>query len=472
MHLYRDPGAFNGAGISVLNLLPSNGWPVSAVAGGFLLPEAVSRVADAHGLIKASEDGKAGCAAAGLARPPRVLLYAGPSVGYPYWGYYAHALLSIGVPFRCVGPDDILANALDTADLLIMPGGFATWGLDRAERQSGIDARVRRFLAGGGGYLGSCGGAFYTADGRPGWLGAFATTPRFTQEYLLAGAGMISIAMEDTPLAAGLPCALEMPYYHGPVYDDPHGGETIAARFRSLIAPSKLFIDNPLDPQRFETLNKRPAVLARARFEGKGRLVVFSPHPEMGEHFRRGVLMEDYVRRYLPIRGAGVIENTLDFLCADDAAGFRLIHNAIHWSCPEGARGQHAAPSVQSLQIQDMHRTVAKGIARLREIAASEAAGMRDIGSWLADRLDREWEALTAGLDALSTAPLVGPGTGDIPAILTRAMADANAWWDGPGTASILLGEASVMAETPIRIVSAALRCTRIDTQIGEVPHG
>ena len=467
MCAFLDPGAFNGAGISVLNLALANGLPVSATTAGYVLPEALLEIATARGLVPATNPGISG-KAGNSGRLPRVVLYSGPAIGYPYWGYYAHALLSIGVPFRCVGPDDILAGALDTADLLVMPGGFATWGLDRAERRNGIDLRVRQFLAGGGGYMGSCGGAFYTAEGRPGWLAAFPMTPRFTQEYLLAGAGLISITLDDTPLAAGLPTALEMPYYHGPVFDMPRKKEMVAARFRSLITGSSLFIDNPLDLQRFETLKSCPAVLLQEGFEGLGRLVIFSPHPEMGEHFRRAVLLEGYVRQYLPIRGAGVIHDTLEFLCKDDAAGFRLIHNAIHWNCPEGARGLPPVSDQGSLHEQALSRTVARGISRLRDCASSEARGMSDIGLWLADRLEQEWDVLFSRITKASP----GPSTGEIPAILTRAIADAGAWWDAQGAGKILLGEASVMAETLIRIASAAVRCLEIDNEICEVPHG
>lgn len=467
MCAFLDPGAFNGAGISVYNLALANGLPVYATAAGYVLPEALSKIATAHGMIPATSPGISGKAGS-AGNLPRVVLYSGPAIGYPYWGYYAHALLSIGVPFRCVGPDDILAGALDTADLLVMPGGFATWGLDRAERRNGIDLCVRQFLAGGGGYMGSCGGAFYTAEGRPGWLGAFPMTPRFTQEYLLAGAGLISITLDDTPLAVGLPPAVEMPYYHGPVFDKPRKNEMVAARFRSLIMGSSLFIDNPLDLQRFETLKDCPAVLSREGFEGQGRLVVFSPHPEMGEHFRRGVLLEGYVRRYLPIRGSGVIQDTLEFLCGDDSAGFRLINNAIHWNCPEGARGLPPMSDQGSLRQQTLSRTVARGISRLRDCANSEAPEMCDIGLWLADRLEQEWDVLFSHITTMSP----GPSTGEIPAILTRAIADASAWWDGQGAGKILLGEASVMAETLIRIVSAAVRCLEIDNEISEVPHG
>lgn len=464
MHLVQDPGAFNAAGLSVLNLARANGWPSTVRDAGPALSSDLLDIGRTQGLsVLSPAPGPAVTASL-----PRIVLYVGPAIGYPYWGYYAHALLSVGLPFRCAGPEDILAGALDTADLFVMPGGFATWGLDRAEGVAGIDARVRRFLADGGGYIGSCGGAFYAAEGRPGWLGAFDTVPRYTQEYLLTGAGLISIALEDTPLTAGLPPAIEMPYYHGPAFDDPRRANCVAARFRSFITPSPLFIDNPLDHERFEVLKDRPAVLMRYDYEGDGRLVVFSPHPEMGEHVRRGVLLEGYVRHFLPIRGTQVIEQTLDFLERDAGAGFRLIHNAAHWTCPAGARGPRPAPLPDTLPTEALRDTIQLGMRRLWDSVQAESGAMQIIGARLHDWLDREWATLEPRLDQLSA----GPATADLPSVLTRTVAEAANWWDGPGAGDISLGETSVMAETLIRITSAALRCLEIDTEIREVPLG
>src|SRR5262249_34958490 len=98
--------------------------------------------------------------------------------------------------------------------------------------------------------------------------------------------------------------------------------------FRTFVEESRLFIDNPLDRTLFEReMKSAPAVLAAAA--GRGRILVFSPHPEMGEFVRKGITFQTYVRHFLPIRGHKVMDETLQFFMKEDCAGFRLIYNAI-----------------------------------------------------------------------------------------------------------------------------------------------
>ena len=50
------------------------------------------------------------------------------------------------------------------------------------------------------------------------------------------------------------------------------------------------------------------------------RAVLFSPHPEMGDLLRKWIALDGYVRKYLPIRGPKVMQETLRFYCADELA--------------------------------------------------------------------------------------------------------------------------------------------------------
>ena len=108
---------------------------------------------------------------------PLIAIFCGRGSAYPYCGYYAHALACLGYQFSVVDGQDIAAGALDEHDLFVLPGGFATWGLDRCEGVTGADDAVRRFLTSGGSAIGSCGGAFYLSDGRPGWAGSRSGQP-------------------------------------------------------------------------------------------------------------------------------------------------------------------------------------------------------------------------------------------------------------------------------------------------------
>lgn len=463
-HDVKDPGAFGGRALALLNLMRAAGVPVGTLAGGYRLPDSHARAATDAGLA-ALPQGSDELAPAPLAAPPRIALYCGPAIGYPYWGYYAHALLACGLTFRCIGPVDILAGALDAADLLVMPGGFATWGLDRAERRTGLDAAVRAFIAHGGAYIGSCGGAFYVAEGRPHWLGAFRTVPLYTQEYLLTGTGLVSISLTDTPLARGLPSAIEMPFFHGPIFEaTPEPGQT-AALFRSFVLPSRLFIENPLGPERFTEMAGRPAVLWRKDEEAS--IVAFSPHPEMGEYVRRGMLLDDYVQHFLPIRGRQTMEETLDFLGTDDAAGFRLIANAIDLLCPEGPAGpalEAPAPAEPFIPLS-MHAIVDHGIAALRARADEAGGALQALAERQADALDTQWREIAPAAEALAeTGPALAAPLGDI---LARAAREAAL----RPFENLRLAEIAVLTELPIRLCSVALRCLELDRIIREIPN-
>ena len=260
---------------------------------------------------------------------PAVRLFAGTASKYPYFAYYALCLLRLGIDYMPCDGASLAQGTLDDANLLVLPGGFATWGIDAAEDAPGADARVRAFLARGGAAIGSCGGAFYLSAGRPGWTGTASAKPLYTHEYLQSGVGVVTVALREGPLALGCAPTMEIPYYHGPIYDVLGDGIDVAATFHALALPGRLAIDNPLDRDRFEREMKgKPAILVA--HGARGRAVLFSPHPEMGDLIRRYIALDGYVRRYLPIRGAQTMRDTLRHYRVADAPSFRLILNAVH----------------------------------------------------------------------------------------------------------------------------------------------
>ncbi len=230
---------------------------------------------------------------------PATLLFAGTASRFPYYAYYALCLLRLGVAYTPCDGATLATGALDHANLLILPGGFSTWGIDNAEDVNGADARVRNFLAEGGTAIGSCGGAFYLSAGRPGWTGTAQAKPLYTHEYLQSGVAVVALEMRDGPLALGCPPTMEMPYYHGPIYDLLGPGIEVAATFRELALQGRLAIDNPLDRDKFRhDMAGKPAILLATGNRGRG--VLFSPHPEMGDLIRKYMALDGYVRRYLP----------------------------------------------------------------------------------------------------------------------------------------------------------------------------
>ncbi len=263
-----------------------------------------------------------------VVRPARVAVLGGKASAYPYYGYYAFALARLGYAYVHVDGADIAAGAIERENLLVLPGGFSNWGIDAKEETSGADRAVRRFLTEGGAAVVSCGGAYYLSRGRPAWLGVADARPIFTQEYLRTGVGIVTCQLAPGRHRLGLPPTLEIPYYHGPVYDELGTGCTSLATFRDRYGHGRLFIDNPLSEETFRRhMQDRTAVLRASG--SRGEAMLFSPHPEMGELLRKYMALETYVPRYLPVRGEQVMRETLDSYRPHESRSFLMILNAV-----------------------------------------------------------------------------------------------------------------------------------------------
>jgi hypothetical protein len=400
----------------------------------------------------------------------RVLVYADAAVGYPYHAYYAHALWSLGIEHRRVTAAEIVDGALDRTDLLIMPGGFATWGLDRAEERVGVDAAITRFIDAGGAYIGSCGGAFYLASGRPGWLGVIPRKPLYSHEYLQPGVGLVNVDLSTGhPLCAGLPDRIELPYYHGPIFAAASAdGCDAPALFGGLVMPSRLFIDNPIDAGHYRAAQQGQVAIIATRAQGR-RVVLFSPHPEMGEFLRQGMATDTYVRHFLPIRGAKVMDQTLRFYEREDCVAFRLILNAVTYldihaqdGRPETvADSQDPSPAsgidYESLrQIDHAWRAAADRVAaHIAQAEEPEFAAL--LGRELARRRD-EWDALHEWWSRPSN-----DATPAIAAELMSVLAEAAPTWAGNGQRPV---EQLTLLELPLRLASACKRIAEHDRAI------
>jgi len=260
---------------------------------------------------------------------PRIALFAGAALAYPLFAYYAMALARLGFDFALVDGAAIAAGAFARCDVVVLPGGFLIWGIDAAERVSGADAQIRAFLAEGGAAVASGGGASYLSSGRPGWTGTARVRPHHTHEYLRTGIGVVSLRLRADSIGFGSPPTLEMPYCHGPVYDELDRSVSAAAVFDRLVMPGHLFIPNPLDDDAFaREMAGHTAIL---RSEGRrGRAVLFSPNPEMGDLVRKYIAFDGYIARYLPIRGADEMADTLRHYRPLESPSWRLILNAVH----------------------------------------------------------------------------------------------------------------------------------------------
>ncbi|HEX5863559.1 MAG TPA: hypothetical protein VF014_04770 [Casimicrobiaceae bacterium] len=323
------------------------------------------------------------------------LLFAGTASRFPYYAYYALCLLRLGISYTPCDGATLSSGALDHANLLVLPGGFSNWGIDNAESVHGADARVRDFLAQGGAAIGSCGGAYYLSMGRPGWTGTAQAKPLYTHEYLQSGVGVVTLEMRKGPLALGCPPTMEVPYYHGPIYDLVGQGIDVAATFRELALAGRLAIDNPLDREMFERdLAGNAAILLATG--NRGRAVLFSPHPEMGDLIRKYIALDGYVRHYLPIRGIGTMRDTLRHYRIGDSPSFRLVQNAIDELMSMTPARRAASPPVVPIASargkergRDLIALCRRQVDALPNFGADEEGDLlRDVAGRAAARID------------------------------------------------------------------------------------
>ncbi len=411
-------------------------------------------------------------------KAPRIALFTGPCVGYPYYAYYSHALLSLGLCYVPVDAAAIAAGGLDRADVLVIPGGFAIWGLDRAEGAPGADAAVQRFLSAGGGFIGSCGGAYYASAGRPGWIAMTDAKPKYSHEYLQTGAGIVNVTIGDARFAEGVGRQIEVPYYHGPSWPDGGSNARVIATFDSLALPSRLFIDNPLERIKFEAdLAGRAAALLTDGDGERGRGVLFSMHPEMGDLVRRHMALDGYVRKYLPIRGEKVLDDTLRHYAPDDAPAFRLIDRSMQLVAPEGRNDLPIPASPRSTEQLDaalavFSMEVAQAIAMLEQRLADCGADERDWSQLVAKDLARIRAEAEGGIERLRSRCCGKSALPDalLPALLAPLLADAGAMLAGLAARPVI--EVLALIELPVRVLVAADRVLAGDDALPSITAG
>ncbi len=171
-----------------------------------------------------------------------------------------------------VCPEDIREGILDRCIGVIFPGGTGR-GIAAALLPEGVQ-RVRDFVAKGGGYFGSCAGAYFASSGRPDYTGMIPLKHDQPWEK-----GHCKLKLGLTPEGASLLGAefshIETSYNCGPVFTDlaPNGQAapvTVLAHFESPSTDAKGVV-------RSEMVGA-PAILSMPW--QKGRIMIISPHPE------------------------------------------------------------------------------------------------------------------------------------------------------------------------------------------------
>jgi len=166
-----------------------------------------------------------------------------------------YALDRLGVSYREVDEDFIKSGGLADCSMLIIPGGYTA----RYVSALGEDGfrEIREFVKRGGVYIGICAGAYLAAErveveGRPKGLGIIDI-----ENVRRSGIGLVEITITNTShlLVKGCPRTMLIWYQNGP-YIIPGKGVEVIARY-----------------------DEEYAAIVCSTY-GKGRVLIFSPHPE------------------------------------------------------------------------------------------------------------------------------------------------------------------------------------------------
>ena len=187
---------------------------------------------------------------------------------------------------RRVGAVDIRASTLSQFDLVIFPGGSGS----KQAAALGLNGRqiVKKFIEGGGGYVGICAGAYLAASNYEWSLGisnhkTFCKTinlPEIGPKSMWYRGPSAPVKMELTErgreLLGDFRGAVDVRYANGPIFapaevDDLPDFEPLA-HFRSEFAKNGARPGAMVDT---------PAILCGSM--GKGRVICISPHPESSE---------------------------------------------------------------------------------------------------------------------------------------------------------------------------------------------
>ncbi|MBV9859893.1 MAG: hypothetical protein JO038_07315 [Alphaproteobacteria bacterium] len=402
---------------------------------------------------------------------PRIALFAGRACGYPAFAYYAIALARLGFAFTLIDAAAIAAGGLSGCDLLVLPGGLAPWGLDAAEEASGADAQFRGFLAGGGAAIGSGGGAFYLSSGRPGWAGIARTLPANAHEYLRTGVGIVTLRLGADSIGFGCPPTLDMPYCHGPVFDELDRSASSAGTFDRLVMAGSLFMANPLDAALFaREMAGRTAIL---RAEGRrGRAVLFAGSPEMGDLVRKYIALDDYALRYRPIAGEALMAEALGHYRVLESPCFRLILNAIHSLMlrPRPPRGGVPHPPLPALPGSAGYAPprLAAALARsLGEIELPEKDPRSPLAATLLQDLRARLQRAVPRREQAETGLMPLPGPAVAVRALWNACEEAAAVRPSAGGPAPSLSEKLAEAETGIALIEAWCRLAEAEACFG-----
>jgi len=243
-----------------------------------------------------------------LRLPKGIAVYNGLNCWPYFFDPYKKLLDLLGIPFTEADDRSLRDGLLDQCELLVVPGGpdagesyYAGLG-DR-----GIE-NIRRFIHGGGCYIGSCAGSYFPLCGDESLpesrmlLGIVNARDVNGMDFTQRGTALVRLALSPEgpgalfSLSYGSYRSVDAIYWEGPVFSCEDSSVRVLARFQTLlttaiewnrwqpkntIAADAIAYGNPLSKEVFETQMRNMPAAIEADY-GKGRFHLYAFHPEFG----------------------------------------------------------------------------------------------------------------------------------------------------------------------------------------------
>ncbi len=339
----------------------------------------------------------------------RIALYAGGGAPFNH-----AAILAAGNEVEFVFATDILAGALDSFGVFVMPGGGYNSMAGQIDPLGAEGCRtIADWVWSGGMYLGSCAGAYNAAITPE----AFTVSCPAQKDLQLVSArvwndgastlGVIqspgigeltAVVVDPThPVMAGMPSTFRITHYNGPLFQGGHALATVSG-FTDKFTPAERFLaGSDTDVLLIDQGVAAGVANIIAEEVGDGRVVLFGSHPEFGS----GLALDDI------------------------GQASSLLLNAVGWQEASDPRERAPFDGVLTSRMPIPCELVATDREGIDGVVADIAGACRDLASAAASRdvawlrsdqamslFGREanevWDAALAGIPAFAAEAAAG----------------------------------------------------------------
>lgn len=242
-------------------------------------------------------------------RKSKIAFYFGKGAGADFALPLEEVLQWGGFTVERVDDFDIRDGKLEEYDILVVPGspdagecyyhGLGELGFEK----------LREYIYNKGHYLGVCGGSYlpltsYNKANHT-WLNVVEATDTQDLDFWRTGSAHVRVRLDDAghPIFSGLTAgdinSMNLVYWEGPAIEIRGSNIKSLGHFEKMLASGATLMPfwdmfnnemakeacsgyyNPVTDEEFDTLLKGTSAFAEGEY-GQGHLIMFSPHPEMG----------------------------------------------------------------------------------------------------------------------------------------------------------------------------------------------